>query len=94
MSDIDVLLDERRRFAPPDHFRKHAVVRDPAVYARAAANPEEYWASRARELEWFTPWTRVLEWSPPHVKWFLAAHSTSRSTVWTGTWRRGTTSWR
>ena len=70
MSDIDVLLDERRHFAPGEAFRKNAVVRDPEVYSRAAADPEEYWASRARELQWFTPWTRVLEWSPPHARWF------------------------
>ncbi len=71
MNDIDVLLDERRRFRPADEFRQHAVVRDPSVYQRAAADPEAYWASRARELDWFTPWNRVMEWTPPHVKWFL-----------------------
>ncbi|MFI5248589.1 MAG: acetate--CoA ligase [Gemmatimonadales bacterium] len=71
MNDIDVLLDERRRFPPADEFRQHAVVRDPSVYQRAAADPETYWASRARELDWFTPWNRVMEWTPPHVKWFL-----------------------
>ncbi len=71
MNDIDVLMDERRRFRPADDFRQHAVVRDPSVYQRAAADPEAYWASRARELDWFTPWNRVMEWTPPHVKWFL-----------------------
>jgi acetyl-CoA synthetase len=71
VNDIDVLLDERRRFRPPDAFRRHAVVRDPSVYERAAADPEAYWAARARELDWFTPWNRVMEWTPPHVKWFL-----------------------
>ena len=64
-------MDERRRFRPADEFRQHAVVRDPSVYQRAAADPEAYWASRARELDWFTPWDRVMEWTPPHVKWFL-----------------------
>jgi len=71
VNDIDVLMDERRRFRPTDEFRQHAVVRDPSVYQRAAAGPEAYWAERARELDWFTPWNRVMEWTPPHVKWFL-----------------------
>lgn len=63
-------MDERRRFPPSEQFRQQAVVRDPSVYQRAAADPEAYWATRARELDWFTPWTRVMEWTPPHVKWF------------------------
>jgi acetyl-CoA synthetase len=71
VNDIDVLMDERRRFPPAAGFRQHAVVRDPSVYQRAAADPEAYWAERARELDWFTPWNRVMEWTPPHVKWFL-----------------------
>jgi acetyl-CoA synthetase len=70
VNDIDVLMDERRRFPPSEQFRQQAVVRDPSVYQRAAADPEAYWATRARELDWFTPWTRVMEWTPPHVKWF------------------------
>jgi acetyl-CoA synthetase len=70
VNDIDVLMDERRRFPPSEQFRQHAVVRDPSVYQRAAADPEAYWASRARELDWFTPWNRVMEWTPPHVTWF------------------------
>jgi len=71
VNDIDVLMDERRRFRPAGEFCQRAVVRDPSVYQRAAADPEAYWAGRARELDWFTPWTRVMEWTPPHVKWFL-----------------------
>jgi acetyl-CoA synthetase len=70
VNDIDVLMDERRRFPPPEQFRQHAAVRDPSVYQRAAADPEAYWASRARELDWYTPWTRVMDWTPPHVTWF------------------------
>ncbi len=71
MNDIDVLLQEHRRFEPPEAFRRAAVVRDPSVYVEAAADPQEYWAARARELEWFTPWTSICEWTPPHVRWFV-----------------------
>jgi acetyl-CoA synthetase len=70
MSDIDVLLEEIRRFEPPDGFRRMAGVRDSKIYDEAATDPEGYWAKQAATLEWFTPWNRVLEWTPPHVKWF------------------------
>jgi acetyl-CoA synthetase len=71
VTDIDVLLQENRRFPPPAAFRQQAVVRDASVYSRAAADPESYWAERARELHWFTPWREVLQWTPPHAKWFV-----------------------
>ena len=44
---------------------------DPDVYARAAADPEAFWAAFAAELEWMQPWTKVLDWQPPHAKWFV-----------------------
>ncbi|HEX6058965.1 MAG TPA: acetate--CoA ligase [Gemmatimonadaceae bacterium] len=71
MTDIDVLLQEHRKFEPPASFRESAAVADPGIYARASRDPEGYWAERARELDWFEPWTKVLEWTPPHAKWFV-----------------------
>jgi acetyl-CoA synthetase len=70
MSEIDALQKEDRRFPPSDQFRQAAAVSDPGVYARAAADPEAFWAGLARELEWIRPWDQVLEWNPPHAKWF------------------------
>ncbi|MGH7648296.1 MAG: AMP-binding protein, partial [Gemmatimonadaceae bacterium] len=69
MTDIDVLLQETRKFAPPANFSRTAnVSRD--VYDRAARDPEAFWAEMARELEWSKPFTKVLEWNAPWVKWF------------------------
>jgi acetyl-CoA synthetase len=70
-AEIADLLQEDRKFPPPNAFRASAQVRDESVYARAERDPEAFWASFASELEWFTPWTRVLEWKPPHAKWFV-----------------------
>jgi acetyl-CoA synthetase len=70
MSDIDVLLQENRKFPPPADFRRHALLSDPAVYEAAEADYEAYWAGQARALHWFRPWDTVLEWSPPRAKWF------------------------
>ena len=67
---LEALLDESRRFEPPEEFREEAHASDPSVYERADADPEKYWAAWAAELDWFEPWDRVLEWNPPHAKWF------------------------
>jgi acetyl-CoA synthetase len=71
MTDIDTLLQENRKFPPPDEFRREALVSTPEIYADAAANPEEFWAEQARKLEWSKPWDKILEWNPPHAKWFV-----------------------
>jgi acetyl-CoA synthetase len=70
MTDIDVLLQEHRKFEPPDAFRRAANVSSSEIYARATKDYESFWAECARELEWSTPFTKVLEWKPPWVKWF------------------------
>ncbi|MGH7603813.1 MAG: acetate--CoA ligase [Gemmatimonadaceae bacterium] len=70
MTDIDVLLEETRKFEPPENFSRAANVRTADIYAQAARDPEKFWADQARELDWIKPWKKVLEWDPPHVKWF------------------------
>jgi acetyl-CoA synthetase len=67
---IDALLSELRVFEPPEGFRERAIVGDEAVYARAAADPEAFWAEQAERLTWFRPWDAVMEWTPPWVTWF------------------------
>ena len=69
--EIDNLLNEGRVFAPSAAWRDRAIANDPGVYARAAADPEAFWASFASELEWSKPWTKVLEWNPPDARWFV-----------------------
>ena len=68
--EIDALLHETRRFPPSDWWRRHASITTPDIYARAAADPEAFWADQARELEWITPFTNVLEGGFPSPKWF------------------------
>jgi acetyl-CoA synthetase len=67
---LEALLQESRRFPPAEVFREAAHVSDPEIYSRAAADPEAFWASWARELDWFEPWQDVLRWTPPHAEWF------------------------
>ncbi len=69
--EIHNLLKEGRVIAPPESFRKKARVSDESIYARAAADPEAFWAGFASELEWSQPWTKVLDWKSPHARWFV-----------------------
>ncbi|WP_405372384.1 MULTISPECIES: acetate--CoA ligase [unclassified Microbacterium] len=69
-SQIDHLLSETRRFAPPTDFAAKAVA-DAGLYERADADREAFWAEQARDLHWHTPFTKVLDWSnPPFATWF------------------------
>jgi acetyl-CoA synthetase len=69
---IEAMLDEQRKFPPPDEFRRQATIRDDAPYREAGADLEGFWAKLAGEkLEWMRKWDRVLEWNPPNAKWFV-----------------------
>jgi acetyl-CoA synthetase len=68
--DLADLLDVER-FEPPQEFRERAILTDPEVYRRAAADPEGWWSEQAERLHWFSPWEEVLDDSnPPFYKWF------------------------
>jgi acetyl-CoA synthetase len=65
------LSREERRFEPPAELAEHANVKEEA-YARAAADPEAFWAEQAERLDWAQKWDRVLDWDdPPFAKWFV-----------------------
>jgi acetyl-CoA synthetase len=67
---IEALFDERRTFPPDPAFAAQSNASDPSIYARAAADPQAWWAEQAHRLEWMRPWTSVLEWELPYAKWF------------------------
>src|ERR1700722_19426326 len=69
--NVSALLDERRTFPPSAEFKELAVWNDPAIYDRAANDPEGFWAVEAKNLDWFKPWDKVLEWNAPWAKWFV-----------------------
>jgi acetyl-CoA synthetase len=64
-------LSASERFEPPDDFRDHALLKDPAVYDEAERDPEAWWAARAGDIDWFQEWESVLDDSnPPFFTWF------------------------
>ncbi len=65
------LSREERRFAPPADLAANANLTEEA-YARAAADPESFWAEQVHRLDWDRDWDRVLDWdNPPFAKWFV-----------------------
>jgi len=73
---IESILKENRLFAPPPAFAQQARIKSledyKALYDRAKADPQGFWAGlAAQELHWFQEWDRVLDWDPPHAKWFV-----------------------
>ncbi len=64
-------LLEVERFPPPAEFVQQALLNDPAVYERAAADPQAWWVEQAEQLHWFRRWEQVLDDSnPPFYEWF------------------------
>jgi acetyl-CoA synthetase len=72
---LDTVMQEDRRFAPPTDFAARAQIKSLAQYEQmwndAAANIEKFWGDLAGELFWFEPYTKVLEWNEPFAKWFV-----------------------
>ncbi len=67
---IEDYFSETRLFPPSEEFRAQAVIADPEVYDRAAADWQGFWAEQAGALDWFRPWDTVLEWDLPFARWF------------------------
>jgi acetyl-CoA synthetase len=68
MTEIDVVLQENRKFEPPAEFRRNALVSDHSLYKMPST---AFWEAQANELEWFEKWKTVCDWKPPHAQWFL-----------------------
>jgi len=58
-------------FWPTDEMKQQTWVSDAAIYDQAKADPEAFWAERAKELHWFKPWEKAYDFSPHAYKWFV-----------------------
>ena len=72
---LDTVMHEVRKFAPPAEFAAQARIGSLAAYEKlwqeAAADLEGFWGKLAGELHWFKPFDKVLEWNEPFAKWFV-----------------------
>ncbi len=64
-------MSDAQTFPPSASFAAQANANDPEIYARAAADPEGWWASWADKLDWFEPYDTVCEFEAPEAKWFI-----------------------
>jgi acetyl-CoA synthetase len=74
-SNITSVLKESRTFPPPSAFSAAAQVKSiaeyEALFQKAKADREGFWAEQAKSLTWAKPWDKVLEWNEPFAKWFV-----------------------
>jgi acetyl-CoA synthetase len=74
-TNIDSILQEVRKFEPPEEFRRTAHIKSEAdyerIYRESVEQPEKFWGRIAAELHWFKEWDKVLEWKNPWAKWFV-----------------------
>lgn len=75
---IEVLMEEKRLFPPPQEFSKKAHIKSmaeyEALYKRSVEDPEGFWAEMAeKELSWHKKWEKVLQWdfTTPDIQWFI-----------------------
>ncbi|MDH3215872.1 MAG: acetate--CoA ligase [Candidatus Krumholzibacteria bacterium] len=73
---LDTILEESRRFSPPEQFTKDAHISSFAeyqkMYKKSIEDPQGFWDSVAKELHWYKKWDRVLDESgAPFYKWFV-----------------------
>jgi acetyl-CoA synthetase len=71
---IESILQEGRRFSPPQAFKARALIssRDEydKRYRQSLEDPDSFWSEVASELHWFKRWDKVREWNEPFVAWF------------------------
>jgi acetyl-CoA synthetase len=68
---LEEMLEKNDKFEPPEDFREHALLNDPAVYDEAEKDWKGWWVKQAKELHWFKEPTKDLDDSnPPFYKWF------------------------
>ena len=71
----EVLLSSQKKYKPSKKVLAEANVKDyKATLAKAAKNPQKFWAEAAQDLDWFKPWDKVFDDSKkPFFKWFVGA---------------------
>ncbi|GAB4553236.1 MAG: acetate--CoA ligase [Anaerolineae bacterium] len=73
MTESAQTINTQDWYYPSDEVVQNAYVKDyEALYNRAAANPQAFWAEQAEALEWYQKWDKVLETSrAPFYQWYV-----------------------
>jgi acetyl-CoA synthetase len=72
---FDTVLEEARKFPPPETFKKGAHIASMGDYQKkyelSIKDPDKFWGAVADELHWYKKWDRVLNADgAPFFKWF------------------------
>jgi acetyl-CoA synthetase len=68
---LSALLKGEEPIQPPEWLTLEAAINDEIERARAADDPEEFWAEKAGDVEWMEPWREVMVFDPPRHEWFV-----------------------
>ncbi|QQR73031.1 MAG: acetate--CoA ligase [Holophagales bacterium] len=69
---IAKLANDEIVIKPPIRLAREAyLANDEIERAAALADPDVFWAERARAIEWMEPFHTVCQFDPPHHQWFL-----------------------
>jgi len=63
--------NEGNVFWPTEELKARTWVSDESIYEKASADPQGFWAERAKELHWFKEWDAAYEYAPHAYKWFV-----------------------
>ncbi|MBU0547088.1 acetate--CoA ligase [Patescibacteria group bacterium] len=58
-------------YFPNQEFKKRALIKDKAVYRKAAKNPVKFWEDLAKEVNWYKKWKKGFVHKPPYFQWFV-----------------------
>ena len=79
LDSIESMLDEQRRFPPPEPIASEAHITDldeyQSMWRRSIADPAGFWGEIAEEFEWYRKWDEVASWDfvDAQIKWFEGA---------------------
>ena len=55
-------------YYPSREFKKKAIIKDKAIYKKAAKNPIKFWEGLAKELFWQKKWKKAFVHKPPYSR--------------------------
>ena len=73
---ITSMMDEQRKFPPPEDFREKAHIKSleeyEKLYNESIEDPDGFWGRLAEELDWVKKWDSVYYWDPDNAecRWF------------------------
>jgi acetyl-CoA synthetase len=81
MPEITSMMEETRKFPPPEAFVRQAYIKSreeyEALWKESIENPDRFWGDAASELFWFKKWDKVNEedFKNAKIQWFIGGRT-------------------